>query len=158
MLRTAQSLPLCRALDAGRRPGPFPDRAASLLPGLLAATRTGLTPAGDDEHEQILDLHHRSPFFLAHLRVLIDKALAVGATSCCRLRHLTTVGKGWSSASPPLKGKHSWPSPDGGQGNHSMSYERSPAPGPRAREWDRPPGLGGSAPPGGLATSGQRAQ
>src|SRR6266498_2850734 len=38
-----------RAFDAGLRPGPSPDRAASLLPGLLAATRTGLTPAGDDE-------------------------------------------------------------------------------------------------------------
>src|SRR6266540_6799564 len=38
-----------RALDARLRPGPSPDRAASLLPGLLAATRTGLTPAGDDE-------------------------------------------------------------------------------------------------------------
>ena len=38
-----------RAFDAGLRPGPFPDRAASLLPGLLAATRTGLPPAGDDE-------------------------------------------------------------------------------------------------------------
>jgi hypothetical protein len=37
------------ALDAGLRPDPFPDRAASLLPGLLAATRTGLTPASDDE-------------------------------------------------------------------------------------------------------------
>src|SRR6476661_6896505 len=49
MLRTASSLPPCRASDAGLRPGPFPDRAASLLPGLLAATRTGLTPAGDDE-------------------------------------------------------------------------------------------------------------
>src|SRR4051812_11359585 len=36
------------AFDAGLRPGPFPDRAASLLPGLLAVTRTGLTPAGDD--------------------------------------------------------------------------------------------------------------
>jgi len=44
-----------RAFDAGLRPDPFPDRAASLLPGLLAATRTGLTPAGDDEHERILD-------------------------------------------------------------------------------------------------------
>src|SRR5947207_11562081 len=33
----------------GLRPDPFPDRAASLLPGLLAATRTGLTPAGNDE-------------------------------------------------------------------------------------------------------------
>jgi hypothetical protein len=49
MLRTASSLPLYRAFDAGLRPGPFPGRAASLLPGLLAATRTGLTPAGDDE-------------------------------------------------------------------------------------------------------------
>jgi hypothetical protein len=28
---------------------PFPDRAAGLLQGLLAATRTGLSPAGDDE-------------------------------------------------------------------------------------------------------------
>jgi len=37
------------AFDAGLRPGPFPDRAASLLPSLLAATRTGLSPADDDE-------------------------------------------------------------------------------------------------------------
>ena len=49
MLRTASSLPLHRAFDAGLRPGPFPGRAASLLPGLLAATRTGLPPAGDHE-------------------------------------------------------------------------------------------------------------
>ena len=28
---------------------PFPDRAASLLPGSLATTRAGLAPAGDDE-------------------------------------------------------------------------------------------------------------
>jgi hypothetical protein len=41
--------PPYRALDAGLRPGPFPGQAASLLPGLLAATRTGLPPAGDDE-------------------------------------------------------------------------------------------------------------
>src|SRR6476659_8893614 len=48
------------AFDAGLRPDPFPDRAASLLPGLLAATRTGLPPAGDDElmsdHDHIIDL------------------------------------------------------------------------------------------------------
>ena len=37
------------AFDAGLRPDPFPGRAASLLPGLLVATRTGLSPAGDDE-------------------------------------------------------------------------------------------------------------
>ena len=41
-----------RAFDTGLRPGPFPTRDASLLPGLLTATRTGLTPASDDEHEQ----------------------------------------------------------------------------------------------------------
>jgi hypothetical protein len=38
-----------RAFDAGLRPRPFPDETASLLPGLLAATRTGLPPASDDE-------------------------------------------------------------------------------------------------------------
>jgi hypothetical protein len=38
-----------RAFDAGLRPRPFPDETASLLPGLLAATRTGLSPASDDE-------------------------------------------------------------------------------------------------------------
>ena len=48
------------AFDAGLRPGPFPSRAASLLPGSLAITRTGLTPAGDDElpiKSQPLDDH-----------------------------------------------------------------------------------------------------
>ena len=48
-LRTAQLLPTTVAFDAGLRPDPFPDRAASLLPGFLATTRTGLSPAGDDE-------------------------------------------------------------------------------------------------------------
>src|SRR3954462_11841562 len=56
MLQTAW-LPPRRALDAGLRPGPFPDQAASLLPGLLAATRTGLTPAGHDELMLDHDLH-----------------------------------------------------------------------------------------------------
>ena len=49
MLRTAQFLPPTGLSTPGLRPGPFPDRAASLLPGLLAATRTGLTPAGGGE-------------------------------------------------------------------------------------------------------------
>src|SRR3954451_1291388 len=49
MLRTAQSLPQEWAFDTGLRPRPFPDEAASLLPGPLAVTRTGLTPASDDE-------------------------------------------------------------------------------------------------------------
>src|SRR3954468_15284219 len=37
------------ALDAALRRRAFPPDAGSLLPGLLAATRTGLSPAGDDE-------------------------------------------------------------------------------------------------------------
>ena len=37
------------AFDTGLRRRAFPPDAASLLPGLLAATRTGLPPAGDDE-------------------------------------------------------------------------------------------------------------
>jgi hypothetical protein len=38
-----------RAYDAGLRRRAFPPDAASLLPGLLAATRTGLPPASDGE-------------------------------------------------------------------------------------------------------------
>jgi len=41
--------PPYRACDAGLRCGPFPDQAASLLPGSLAITRTGLSPASGDE-------------------------------------------------------------------------------------------------------------
>ena len=52
-----------RAFDTGLRPGPFPDRAASLLPGLLAATRAGLTPASDNEHDQRDHLHTVTPLF-----------------------------------------------------------------------------------------------
>jgi hypothetical protein len=49
MLRTAQLLPLTRAFDTALRRRAFPPGAGSLLPGPLAATRTGLTPAGNDE-------------------------------------------------------------------------------------------------------------
>jgi hypothetical protein len=49
MLRTASPLPRHRVIDAGFRPGPFAGWIASMLPGLLAATRTGLSPAGDDK-------------------------------------------------------------------------------------------------------------
>jgi hypothetical protein len=49
MLRTAQLLPLTRAFDTALRRRTFPPDAGSLLPGPLAVTRTGLTPAGNDE-------------------------------------------------------------------------------------------------------------
>jgi hypothetical protein len=80
MLRTASSLPLYRAFDAGLRPGPFPNRAASLLPGLLAATRTGLSPAGDDELTNT-KIHHGTtsrchlPFCWAHERLRLDSTI-----------------------------------------------------------------------------------
>jgi hypothetical protein len=49
-LRTARlHTPPSGMLDAGLRPRPFPDDTASLLPGPLTATRTGLSPASDDE-------------------------------------------------------------------------------------------------------------
>lgn len=66
MLRTASLLPLHRAFDAGLRRRAFPPDAASLLPGLLAATRTGLTPAGDDEL-----MNQRSTTYMANLQVLL---------------------------------------------------------------------------------------
>jgi hypothetical protein len=48
-----------RALDAALRPRGFLPEAGSLLPGLLTATRTGPTPAGDDELmlDQLLNKH-----------------------------------------------------------------------------------------------------
>src|SRR5215471_7035627 len=71
--------PPYRAFDAGLRPGPFPDQTASLLPGLLAATRTGLPPAGDDEltnskihHGATSQCHLR--FCWAHERPRLDNA------------------------------------------------------------------------------------
>jgi len=49
-LRTVRlHTPPTGAFDGGLRPRPFPDDTASLLPGLLTATRTGLTPASNDK-------------------------------------------------------------------------------------------------------------
>ena len=55
MLRAGQLLPPKGAFDAGLRHQAFPPDAASLLPGLLAATRTGLAPAS--RHE-LVDVGH----------------------------------------------------------------------------------------------------
>jgi len=49
-----------RAFDATLRRRAFPPDTGSMLPGFLAITRTGLTPAGDDElqiRSQSLDDH-----------------------------------------------------------------------------------------------------
>ena len=55
-----------RMLDAALRPRAFPPATGSLLPGLLAATRTGPTPAGDDELAVRSRSNHRPPTFWAH--------------------------------------------------------------------------------------------
>jgi hypothetical protein len=58
-----------RMLDAALRPRAFPREAGSLLPGLLAATRTGPTPAGDDELVvESRRSNHRPPTVWAHSR------------------------------------------------------------------------------------------
>jgi hypothetical protein len=68
-----------RAFDAGLRPRPFPGGAASLLPGLLAATRTGLTPASDDEltntkiHRGLVTVSPPIPLGARKIRVRWDK-------------------------------------------------------------------------------------
>ena len=66
MLRTASSLPHTGLLTQGSDPAPFPDQTASLLPGLLAATRTGLPPAGEDELTNT-KIHHGITSRLCHL-------------------------------------------------------------------------------------------
>jgi DDE domain len=57
-------------LDAGLRPRPFPDDTASLLPGLLTATRTGLSPASDDEltNQPSITSHDQPPILWMELR------------------------------------------------------------------------------------------
>ena len=52
--------PACSQTTPVSRHSLIPDQAASLLPGLLTATRTGLTPASDDElmHQSC---PHRTP-------------------------------------------------------------------------------------------------
>jgi hypothetical protein len=90
MLRTAQSLPPTVAFDAGLRPRPYPDEAASLLPGLLAATRTGLTPAGDDELTTKDQLHTTTSSLLSARMIKAREAIA---------RTGLTEGDGWESRS-----------------------------------------------------------
>ena len=59
------------------------------------------------------------------LRMLIDKALAVRGYVLLPLAAPHHRRDGLVFGRPSTKGKQSWPSPGGGRGNHSMSYERS---------------------------------
>src|SRR5258708_2577981 len=100
MLRTASSLPLNRAFDAGLRPGPFPGRAASLLPGLLAATRTGLPPASDDE----LTNSKIRCYLTASPPALLGARKTEARCSCRQWQ--STVSYGGGSLSPPAVTAH----------------------------------------------------
>src|SRR3954471_4775086 len=77
-------------LDTALRPRPFPAEAGSLLPGLLAATRTGPTPAGDDGLVvESRGWNHRPPTVWAH-----------SASSCNLDRDTTADGQtvtGWAT-------------------------------------------------------------
>jgi hypothetical protein len=59
-------------LDAALRPRAFPPEADSLLPGLLAATRTGPTPAGDDELALDHDIYIIDLQLLGALPMLVE--------------------------------------------------------------------------------------
>jgi hypothetical protein len=58
-----------RAFDAALRRRGFPPDNGSLLPGSLATTRTGLTPAGDDELPTESDQLMIPPSLWAHSRI-----------------------------------------------------------------------------------------
>src|SRR6476469_166267 len=102
MLRTAQSLPQEWAFDTGLRPRPFPDEAASLLPGPLAATRTGLTPASDDELTTQDQPPTRSTSCLLGARIsLTEEEPAHGVVPVCRVGVAGGVScRGWRGSDP----------------------------------------------------------
>jgi len=75
MLRTAQSLPPTWLSTLGFDPPPFPDEAANLLPGPLAATRTGLPPAGDDELTTKDQLHTTTSSLLGARKIWASDAV-----------------------------------------------------------------------------------
>jgi hypothetical protein len=96
MLRTARSLPLHRAFDTGLRRQAFPPDVASLLPGLLAATRTGLAPAGDDELTNLGHLHEATsvPLGARTIRVRFAPRLSEMSSTQARIvNHLCSTSK-----------------------------------------------------------------
>ena len=76
-----------RAFDAGLRRRAFPPDAASLLPGLLAATRTGLSPAGDDELAMSDQLNSITSIFWAHIPTPITHPEPASATAGTQQRY-----------------------------------------------------------------------
>jgi hypothetical protein len=97
--------PPYRAFDAGLRHRAFPPDAASLLPGLLAATRTGLTPASDDELTNT-KIHHgvtsrcHLPLCWAHELT----GLGTGDARCVRTRQPIHARGTESRPGSPLAG------------------------------------------------------
>ena len=79
-----------RAFDTGLRPRGFPHEAARLLPVLPTATRTGLTPASDDELTTRDHLHEVT----SGLLVARTSGLVVSYESGDFLRHAGFEGGG----------------------------------------------------------------
>ena len=164
--------PPYRALDAGLRPGPFPDRAASLLPGLLAATRTGLPPAGDDEltntkiHHGTTSRLHLPPSW-AHIT---DRYHVLGSRRGCvaevfavlkpgsnsqRLFQLVVVGIGPSGGQLPAdgdglldRGQRLLPPPQVGQPDRQVVQRRGQVGPERVRAGRGQLPVDGRRPPG----------
>src|SRR5713226_9685854 len=92
-----------RAFDAALRPRAFPPEAGSLLPGLLTATRTGPSPAGDDELmlDQLLNKHlqlwaHPAPDDRRAYSGMLGP-LTLRATNGSGVRNLTPMSRvAWS--------------------------------------------------------------
>ena len=98
-----------RAFDTGLRPGPFPTRAASLLPVLLTATRTGLTPASDDEHEhQITPSRGHLLFHWAHKLSHSPRPTTPLAEAIDTPGERVLIARGQSLAWPSSRGLPRW--------------------------------------------------
>src|SRR5439155_10973170 len=87
------------AFDAGLRRRAFPPDAASLLPGSLATTRTGLTPAGGDELTNTRGSDHQ-----AHRPPIHPRAPSGHAVALPSRRHHVGFGKGVTGGSGHHRG------------------------------------------------------
>ena len=84
--------PPSRAFDTALRRRAFPPDAGSLLPGPLAATRTGLSPVGDDELTTEDQLH------ISVTSGLLDAHPIESTFATVRLRQRVTKGPGSRAA------------------------------------------------------------
>ena len=123
------------AFDTGLRPDPFPDRAASLLPGLLTATRTGLTPASDNELQDAENQTIRfTSIYWAHEKSWLTPAWPM-------VPDIQTLGRTRSTWGPELFNHHSARSSNGpteGMNLCTKELKRARFPPPRPQPAKQP--------------------